>query len=276
MKKSDSRLNERQIIELLQAFHPHPSSKFYKHMEMSPWLGRAQDRISIIDRLRTPRIQIRALVAIIILILVILTGVFTAPNLIVIAQQIAQYILPADGDQLSLPYSNSVTVSPFILNSSENFSLSISEAQDLAGFPLKKIPLTIYGLTLTGAQYDPSSQAVSMRYVSGDALLFLTQRPHGVVEEYTSVGASAPIFTVRVRGVDGEYVEGGWRVLSNNEESSITAIPNREVILGVVWDPELPQRILRWKEEHHLYEILLTGSHDLEISDILEIAESIK
>jgi hypothetical protein len=276
MKKSNSRLDERQIIELLGEFQPHPSSRFYKYMEMSPWLRRNKDRNSISDKLRTPRIQIRALVAIIILILVIVTGAFTAPNLIAIAQQIAQYILPAEGDQLSLPISNSVTSSPSILNSSENFSLGLSEAQDLAGFTLKKIHLTIYGLTLTGAQYDPKSQAVSMRYIGGGALLLFTQRPHGIVEEYTSVGASAPIFTVKVRGVDGEYVEGGWRVLTDNEEPSFTAIPRKEVKVGVLWDPELPQRILRWKEEDLLFEILLTGSHDLEKSDILKIAESIK
>ncbi len=279
MNKANSKPDESQIVDLLQAFQPHPSSGFYQRMEMSPWVrlkGRHKDRISITDRLLTPQFQIRAFVVIIILILVIVTGVFTAPNLIAIAQQIAQYILPAESDQLSLPFTNSATDGSSILDSPENFSLSQSEAQDLAGFTLKKISFPIYGLTFTGAQYDPNLQAVKMRYAGGGALLLFTQRPHGIVEEYTSVGASAPIYIVKVRGVEGEYVEGGWRVLSDNEEPSFTAIPGREVNLGVVWDPKLPQRILRWQEKDHIFEILLTGSHNLEKSDILKIADQIK
>ncbi|MCK5430605.1 MAG: hypothetical protein KAI94_14095 [Anaerolineales bacterium] len=274
MNKANNKPDESQIVDLLQAFQPHPSSGFYQRMEMSPWVrlkGRHKDRISITDRLLTPQFQIRAFVVIIILILVIVTGVFTAPNLIAIAQQIAQYILPAESDQLSLPFTNSTTDGPSILDSPENFSLSLSEAQDLAGLTLKKISFPIYGLTFTGAQYDPNLQAVKMRYAGGGALLLFTQRPHGIVEEYTSVGASAPIYIVKVRGV-----EGGWRVLSDNEEPSFTAIPGREVNLGVVWDPKLPQRILRWQEKDHIFEILLTGSHNLEKSDILKIADQIK
>ena len=104
----------------------------------------------------------------------------------------------------------------------------------------------------------------------------MTQRRLGEIEEYSSVGASAPVEIVPVRGVEGEYVVGGWRFSSDGEKPSFTAVPNNDVDIGVVWDPELPQRILRWQEEDFIYEILLTGSHSLVKSDLLIIAEQIK
>lgn len=268
-----------EIEYLLGEMQPQPSEEFYHRMEMSPWvrIKREQNRRkSLIDRILLPKFQVKALFIAILLFLVLALGIINTSNFIVIAQQIAKYILPAESDQLYLPFANSVTISPTASETLDDFPLNQEEVQDLAVIKLKRIPLSKNNLIFNGARYDPSLEAVTMRYELDKALILFTQRSLNSIDEYTSVGASAPIESIRVRGVVGEYVEGGWKILPEYSESSPTVSPYNNSNLTVIWDPDLPQRILRWQEDNIVFEILVTGIHSLEKSDIVKIAESIR
>ena len=279
MKRSTNKPDISQIEDLLEAIQPQPSSDFYHRMQSSPWVRSKSviNKLSLLkDRLLLPRFQFAALVVGLFFLLLLVFGFVKTPNFIAIAQQIAQYIMPAQSDQLSIPYINTLTISPTALDTHGNFPLNLEEAEDLTSHTLKKIPKSVYDLTFNGARYDPKLSAVTLRYELGEALILFTQRPLGEIEEYTSVGASAPIVILTVRGVDGEYVEGGWRMYSENENLYPSTSPDDEKNLGVLWDSNLPQRILRWREDNYIFELLVTGNHELEQSEIVKIAESIQ
>jgi len=279
MKRSTNKPDISQIEDLLQTIRPQPSNGFYRRMQMSPWVRSNSffyNLSSLNGRFQLPRFQFVVIVVGILFLLLLVFGFVSTPNFIAIAQQIAQYIMPAQSDQLSLPYTNTLTISPATLETHETFPLHLEEAKDLASYTLKLIPHSVNDLTFSGARYDPNLNAVTIRYESGDALILLTQRPQGNIGEYTSVGASAPIVIVTVRGVEGEYVEGGWRMLSDNQYPYPSTSPDDKKNMGVIWDPNLAQRILRWKEDNFIFELLVTGNHGLEQSDIVKIAESIQ
>lgn len=279
MKRSTNKPDISQIEELLEAIQPQPSNDFYHRMQSSPWV-RSKSVFSTLSSLKDsfllPRFQFAALVAGFLFLLLLVFGFVNSPNFIAIAQQIAKYIMPAQSDQLSIPYMNTLTISPTTLDTHNNFPLNLEEAEDLTSHTLKLIPKSEYDLTFSGARYDPKLSALTLRYELGDALILFTQRPLGEIEEYTSVGASAPIVILTVWGVDGEYVEGGWRMYSENENLYPSTSPDDEINMGVLWDSNLPQRILRWKEDNFIFELLVTGNHELEQSDIVKIAESIQ
>jgi hypothetical protein len=167
----------------------------------------------------------RALTIAVICVLLIAIGIIASPSLRVIAQQIAQYFLPADSDQISVPISISPPAEPLLPGSPDAFTLSLSEVQDVSRFTLKEIPLTPYGLSFTGAHYDPNLQMVNLRYTGDGFMLLLTQRRLGEIEEYSSIGANAPVENVSVRGVMGEFVSGGWRIISAGKASLSTTTP---------------------------------------------------
>ena len=106
--------------------------------------------------------------------------------------------------------------------------------------------------------------------------IFLTQRLIGQIEEYSSIGASAPIEVVFIDGIQGEYVEGGWRVIDKKNQLNRTSTPKSLLNMDVIWDPGLPQRTLRWQEGKYIFVLLSTGDPDLEMYDLIEIAESIE
>lgn len=279
MFKSKNKPDISEIESLLREIQPQPSDNFYHRMDKSPWVRTKREQNywkSIIDTILQPNFQVKALIIAILLFLVLALGFVNTPEFVAIAQQIAKYILPAESDQRYLPIANSVTISPTALETLDNFPLNQEEAQGLVVIQLKRIPISNNNLSFNGARYDPKLKAVTMRYEMDKALILFTQRPINNIEEYTSVGASAPIESISLRGDTGEYVEGGWKILTEYSDASTTVSPNSNSELAVIWDPDLPQRILRWQEDNTLFEILVTGNHNLERSDIVKIAESIR
>lgn len=278
MKNDSNKTDEFQIAALLKLFQPRPSSSFYKRMGVAPWVkpkGRVWDKLPTNGTL-SHLFQMRAMTIAVIVVLLIAIGIIASPSLRVIAQQIAQYFLPADSNQISVPISISPPAKPLIPGSPDAFTLSLSEVQDVSGFTPKEIPLSLYGLSFNGAYYDPNLQLVTLRYTGEGFMLLITQRRLGEIEEYSSIGANAPVESVSVRGVMGEFVSGGWRIISEGKESLSTTTPGTTLDLDVVWDSELPLRTLRWQEDNILYEILLTGSNGFGKSDMLYIAERVK
>jgi len=279
--------SEEQLTALLKAFKPHPSEEFHNRMESAPWhkarpayprfsnpiqwlMGIYQD---------TPLRSLRMVMASATLLIVIIVFTLAFPSLQALAQQFLQFFIPAPTDELALQVTISPTGTQEALNAEGRYPLTLDEAQKLAAYPLDVPTKLPEGVSLTGANYNPDLETVTLRYQGPEYTLLFNQRVHGKISEFSTVGASAPVETVQVNGLPGEFVVGGWRLEDSNDRINSTATPGTQVSLGVYWDPTLPQYILRWQVGEMQYEILYiqTGSAEMITkNEIINIAESIK
>jgi hypothetical protein len=209
------------------------------------------------------------------LLVLVAAGLMAAPPLRTLARQIMVYFMPAAGDYRSVQFTVPATAGPGGSGTPGTIPLTLPEAEAAAGYPVREIDPLPAWLVFTGAHYEPATQAVKLQYSGENQTLLLTQRPAGGIEEFSSIGASAPVETIVVREFAGEYVAGGWVVAPGSSQALQTAAPGTQVSLGITWDASLPQHILRWQENGMLYEILSSGEK-LKKDDLLKIAESIK
>jgi hypothetical protein len=72
------------------------------------------------------------------------------------------------------------------------------------------------------------------------------------------VGASAYLQTFEIGGLPGEYVEGMWNLTDD----------------GPVWEPTPFIKILRWKNDAMIFE--LVGGIELTKDDLLTLAASLR
>ncbi len=276
MQEQAPKPDEEQIIAWLNQIQPVPSARYHQKMASAPWERSQQvaQKGWRFTRFAHPTTAFR-LVGLTAGILILLVAAFIfEPNLRAVAQRIAQYFLPAENDQVTFIPSQ---VSPIDGDAiTAYFPLSLDVAQKLAGIELKSLPETRLGVDFQGAHYDPHLQSVTLRYANEDFILLISQRPVSPIEEYASIGASAPLETVNVRGVTGEYVAGGWRLIIETGVPDQDTRPLEGSELSIRWDPLLPQRILRWQEDYIIYEILTTGRVALEKSELINLAEQLK
>ncbi len=277
--------DEEQLAALLQSFRPHPTERFYQRMASAPW-GRkttARRKLSGVPLFRLGR-YLWAAPAFIVLLLVAAGLAF--PSLPVAARQLMRFFAPNPSDHMTLEVTVPSPNDPEVFGAPGYFSLSLAEVEQLAGFDVKEIVLPeagspIPGMAFNGAHYDPELQTVNLRYSAGGNSLYFSQRASGKIEEYSSIGVGAPVERIIVRGVEGEYVAGGWRSTRITPTGTQGALqPGTQVSLDINWDHELPQHILRWQENHVYYEILCTAGLGrkwrLGKDEILQIASYVK
>jgi len=253
---------EEEIEALLVNFKPQPGKRFYQKMANAPWQQRSFRF--------TPRV-LRSLAVTAFVLIVALVVTLTIPSVGATARQLLNFFRPSTSDQRTL-------TAPFPLPGSQvgtYYSLSLEQAQKEAGYPLKTINLPPDNMVFTGAHVDSSLQAASLRYTNGKENMIFTQRPLGMVEEYSSIGASATVEPVQVRGVQGEFVSGGWRQQDNQASIKETSLPGTQTNLGLYWDAGFPQHILRWQEGGMAFEMIYTGEK-IGKAQMIEIANSIK
>jgi hypothetical protein len=260
--------DEERIAALLGRFQPRPSERFYRRMAAAPW-ARPKER-------RTPRSWwspgMRPTAAAAALALLALLALAAVPSLNALGRQLLEFFLPAAGDTRSVQ----VTVpQPAALSTPASYTLDLAEARAAAGYPLLELRELPPGMAFSGAHYEPGLQAVTLRYTGDNQTLLFTQRPVGTIEEYSSIGASAPVETVQVWAGQGEYVSGGWVTTPSGDRQLQAATPGTQVSLGLVWDADLPQRILRWRAGGMQYEILIHGAA-LAKEELVQLAESLR
>jgi hypothetical protein len=261
--------DESQVERLLAGFNPHPSRGFYQKIEATPW-RRAVKRER---RLRIPAWGAIATATVVVSILLI--GILAIPSLQAVAQQIMHYFMPAQADQRSIEMTVPYPDDKSDFGSPAYFSLSLAQAQAQVDFPITQIQQLPSGWAFSGAHYEASLNSITLRYQVNGSTLYLTERLADVVEEYSSVGASAPVETVTVGEVTGEYVLGGWRLASEGSSPVETGVPGTQVSLDIYWDPDLPQQTLRWERGGIVYEIRFAGKSPLSKQVLIEIAESL-
>jgi hypothetical protein len=257
-------LDEERLVNMLQKYQPPLSNRFYEKMRTAPWQHHPA----------TLRRQALVLAAFCLL-LVFLTSIFTSMPLKAVAQQLAFFFWPEPKDRLIIRTNLPTPDHPGILGPIESFTLDPSEAQSLAGFDILQISPIPTDLTLRGAYYDPDSHAVTLLYEGAGYLLYLTQRQlDETTQAYLSIGASAIVEPVQVRGVHGEYVTGGWKTANNTPQ--LTSEPGPQATLNVYWDPLLPKYTLLWKEGDIYYILRSLGESGPTRNELVTLAENLK
>lgn len=267
---------ETQIEALFAAFKPRPGQDFHRRMQTAPWNealapGQKPRLASWLSGLPARAVLVAAAVTLLLLV----TATLAIPSLRAVAGQIMLYFAPAQADQLSLQVTVPPTGEAGAFASIPDYALTLSQAGELAGYPLKQIHSPPPGFAFTGAHFEPALRSVALRYQSANAALYLTQRPLGEVEEVHSIAPGAVVETVQVGQAYAEYVTGGWRLNPGTGPNLATATLGTQVSLDLSWDPDLPQQTLRWQADGMLYELRYAGTSPLTQTELTQIAANI-
>ena len=187
--------------------------------------------------------------------------------------------------KLPMPVS---TEDPYLWDPSDTYNLSVSEAEQQAGFKLllpARLPET---LSLVGASYDaehnivaafylldqnlygPTTEGITLRQQTApdptDCFLCdILMGDYNNVEEGNPdyimlVPPDANLETVQIGAVTGKYIQGVW---SGTD------------CCGWVWDPIPLAKTMRWWADGRAFEIIYFGEN-IEKADMIAIAESLK
>lgn len=187
-----------------------------------------------------------------------------------LAQETLQFFTRTESDQLPLqdwqltpaPTPGTTTPDPaYILDA----NASVQEAEQIAGFDVLVPSWIPDSLQFVGATIEEDQPIVRIfyRYVETNGLV-LRQQPipmSGDCELCEMVGASAEVQTVSILGIDGEYVEGVWKLTDQ----------------GPIWESDPYQKTLRWQANGMAFELGFMGPPDLlSLNDLIQIAESLQ
>lgn len=181
------------------------------------------------------------------------------------------------------------TEDPYLWDPSETYNLSISEAEQQAGFKLMLPTRLPEALSLFGASYDSKYNFVELYYnfdwnqpntnsttfsqqVTSDPVdCFLCGFLVGDYNERTKdignpnffkpiVPSEDNIETVQIGMATGKYIQGVWLGTETDEP---------------VWNTTIPCKVLRWWANGMAFELITTDG-DIEKADLIKIAESLK
>ncbi len=263
-KKNLPKPSEAEIEGLLARIRPQPGNRFYRKMGGAPW----QEQPSR----SSPRL-LRRLALVMVIMLAALVVTFTIPSVQATARQLLRFFLPANSDQLMLQTTYHMPDNQV----AAYYSLGFQQAQKLTNYTLRTISSLPDEMAFRGAHVETLLKAVALFYTNGREYLVFTQHPLGTVEEYSRIGASATVEPVQVRGVQGEYVSGGWvqQTIQPTKTIKETSLPGTQADLGLYWDAGLPQQFLRWQENGMAYEIIYSGER-IGKPGMIELANSIR
>lgn len=145
------------------------------------------------------------------------------------------------------------------------FSLTINEAETLAGFDVLEPSYVPAGYTLEGIAYDLQTQKVVMKYVSQEnsGLLFINQQPGVFIYDPST---QANVTPVPIGNIEAKYVQGAW--IYDKPE---TTTPR--------WDSSAAFYSLNWQKDSLTYSIDFIGGESVTpplLSEFVAIAESLK
>jgi len=183
------------------------------------------------------------------------------------------------------------TEDPYVWNPKDTYNLSVSEAEQQAGFKLllpAKLPDI---LSLVGASYDSENKIVQAFYLldqnrfgpgtdgislgqqvaTDPADCFLCDIVIGDYNKFAKEAANSKSFkeivpsakeieTVQIGALTGKYIQGVW---SGTD------------CCGWQWDSTVPRKTLHWQQNGMAFELTYFGEN-LEKADLIKIAESIK
>lgn len=216
---------------------------------------------------RIPRIAFAVLTVVL-----LLAFFLFSPQGHVLAQNILKFFALAEQDRY--PLQDWQKTPPAQTSSESPFTLSVQQAEELAGYDVLS-PLEIPSeMIFVGASYDEKYHIVAQAFgQSADYLEFsIWEQPLEYYESCGDIshlcdnmlggnlaGASADIQVVQIGDLTGEYVEGVWSLTDN----------------GPVWDPTPYAKTLRWQTDTMILELVYNGT-DLGRDDLVAIAASLR
>jgi len=242
--------DEKEIESLLKHIQPVPGTGFYKKMKAAPWQTNQYHK----EKSRMKTFPLKAIV--ILGILALLSVAFITPQGRAFAQDIFHFFSHANSDVLDPGTQNQVN------NPEPARNQEVGDIETLAGFDILE-PVTLpQGLSFFGASYDPATQTIIQQFglSAEEIMLSIRQQPYTNPEACTLcglVGASAPVETVQIGSIQGEYVEGVWNLTDN----------------GPVWENTPYLKTLRWQSNGMAFEMIY-GSEEVNKEDMVAIAES--
>ena len=256
--------DDNQIIDWLGSVRPTPGAEFYQKAAHQPWAaGEHPPRKAGFF----PR-RVAAIAGLALLLVVVIS--LTSPSLEVLAQRWLQFFLPKTSDQTTVQIPISEISDP-----AGRFTLTIAEAEALAGFTARVPAELPSDFRFSGAAYEAERGAIVLNYMtqSGGVLRIIQSR---AVEEYQQIGASAEVEMVSVGGLSGEYLRGAWvipEVKSALDTPAKTTLP-----LQATWNPAANSQMLRWQSGEMLFEIIVAGGVEnqpgyLDKEDLIALAE---
>jgi hypothetical protein len=261
--------SEEQIGTLLSGFLPKPRQEFYQRMNKTPWNQENRSKFYYNHRVSS---RIRLVSFTILTFLLILLPLLFTPSLLSNARQMFRFFWVHDENTRSIEVTYTPTSTSDSIFSESSFPLSIEEAAATAGYQLRTLTALPAGVILDGAAYDPTRHAVLIRYAGEGITLLFTQREKSRITEYASVGSDAAAEIVTVRGVQGEYIPGGWVV-----QPQSTPQPELQTqTVNLIWENQAGMATLRWEENEYVYEIVVTSLQNMSQAEILAIAESMR
>jgi hypothetical protein len=258
--------SEDEIIVLLKGFKPQPRPRFYRKIQQAPWF-RSQDLTNHRIFFPAPAFRWGAIALFSFLLLVSLVAAI--PSLRSNASRLFHFFSPYDENWRSIQAIFTPTSISIPLPETQ-FPLSLAEARKQAGFTPKEITLLPESVLFDGSAFSIDRAALILHYTGVEKTILLTQRKAESVQEYASIGPTAPVQVVELRGTQAEYVSGGWVV----EKSPPPDSPPNTIYL--VWDDQSTMRTLRWQEDDFIYEIVTNSPEPFSLTEILAIAESMR
>jgi len=265
---------ELEIEEMLSHIRPQPTSRFYKKMRSTPWERPNMVKTSsALAYLKSADRLVWGLLALILIVGVV--GLTFIPSVRAIARQFFYSFIHSPSNQIQVQVTPAAPGDLYNFSDPSNFTLSVPLAQQQAGFGVKEISVLPEGLTFIGCRFDSTYNAVTLQYQGNDYKLFLTQRPRGNGQDVFSIGASANVESVKIGEIQGEFVVGGWKVISQQPDSS-NQTPTSVININAIWDNDLPQSTLRWQTSDIVYELRSVGEGNPSLSDLINLANGLK
>lgn len=147
-----------------------------------------------------------------------------------------------------------------------SFTLTVAEAETLAGFDVLEPSHLPAGYIFEGAFYDPETQKVALKFVlqNGDNGTLYIYQERG--EMTSDPAVSAYVTPVAVGDAEGQYIQGVWEYASPN-----TTTPT--------WNPRADSYSLAWQRDGFALYIHFLGGETIPpipLSELIAIAESLK
>jgi hypothetical protein len=266
--------DDSEIETLLGGFAPKPSVKFYSKMKEAPWVkdsSQNKGRYFLLKALSSRRI----LVISGIFLLIALTSILFFPSVKAVARQIIFSFLPASSDHIEIQVSLSNPGDLFHFSDPANFPFTIQEIREQAGFSVKDIIHAPEDLILIGSRFDPGYHTVTILYQGDNYKLFITQRPIGKGEDVFSIGSTAQVNLVTLGDHQAEFVTGGWKAIST-QTSPASQPPGTQASINAIWDNNLPQYTLRWRDNNFVYELRAVGEGSPSQTELISLANELK
>ncbi len=268
------KLHENEIETLLSQVLPKPSSHFYQKMDTAPWKN------SIFQKRKThffysKPIRNWKVGFTIIFLFLFMFGISFIPSVQAIAHQIFYSFFSSPSNQIEVQVTSSTPQDMFHFSDPDNFSQTIADAQQRAGYLVKDLYQQPESLKLIGALYEPNFHSVTILYQGKDYKLFLTQRPIRNGKDIFIIGSDVQIQLVYIGDHQAEFVVGGWKAISTQTISDAVT-PESQTNITAIWDTQLPQYTLRWQENGFAYELRALGEGSPSQSDLIAYAIGIK